>query len=94
MFNEQLVKGLETGNYPCPRCKKPMVFEDEKWRDVLVCTDPTCGYSCNLDDYGKTDDEIENSYPTREEVLDCPDEDAEADDWCGETYEEVYDELD
>lgn len=96
MFSEKLVKGLKTGIYPCQNegCDGLMVFEDEKWRDTLVC--PKCGYSCDLDDYGKTEEEIEMDYPTEEEArgllgggYDCGDGDE-----CGETYEEVYNELD
>lgn len=97
MFNENLVKGLKTGKYPCPNCGKPMVFEDEKWRDVLVCTNPECGFSCDLDNYGKTEEEIEMEYPTEEEARELlGEEDREEDDehQDGETYEEVYNELD
>lgn len=96
MFNEKLVEGLKTGNYPCPNCGRPMIFEDEKWRDVLICTNPKCGYSCDLDNYGKTEEEIEMDYPTEEEARELLGEEYGSGnkDEYGETYEEVYNELD
>lgn len=43
-----------------------------------VC--PHCGHSIDLDDYGcESDDEYENLYPTREEVLGIADDDSEED---------------
>lgn len=96
MFNEKLLEGLKTGIYPCQNkgCDGLMVFEDEKWRDTLVC--PKCGYSCDLDDYGKTEEEIEMDYPTEEEVRKLLGEEYDRmdRDECNETYEEVYNELD
>lgn len=96
MFSEKLVSGLKTGIYPCQNgdCDGLMVFEDEKWRDVLIC--PKCGYSCDLDDYGKTEEERELDYPTEEEARELLGEeyDCEDKDECSETYEEVYNELD
>ena len=95
MFSEKLIEGLKTGYYPCPVCGKPMIFEDEKWRDVLVCTNHECGFSCELDDYGKSEEEIGMDYPTEDEVRELLGEgNSENDSRCSEIYEEVYNELD
>jgi len=69
MFNEKQVEGLRTGKYRCDKCGASMVFEDEKERDVLICTNPSCGYSTELDHYGFTDEEYGAQYPTKEDVL-------------------------
>jgi hypothetical protein len=54
-----------------------MEFEDE-WEDTLVC--PHCGHSIDLDDYGcEGNEEYENLYPTREEVLGIANDDSEED---------------
>lgn len=66
-FNDELIKGLFTGEYVCHECGKLMEFEDDM-EDVLVCAN--CGHSVDLDDYGREGDEdYENLYPTLEEVL-------------------------
>ena len=54
-----------------------MEFEDE-WEDTLVC--PHCGHSIDLDDYGREgNEEYENLYPTREEVLGIANDNSEED---------------
>lgn len=58
-------------------CGHLMEFEDE-WEDTLVC--PHCGHSIDLDDYGREgNEEYENLYPTREEVLGIANDDSEED---------------
>lgn len=76
-MNEKLCEALETGRYECPECHQLMVFEDEKWRDSLVCEN--CGYSCKLDDYGMDTSEVDRQRIT--EVAGAI---------AGETYEDVY----
>lgn len=72
-FNEKLVKAMFSGEYTCNECGEKMEFEDEM-EDILVC--PHCGHSVDLDDYGCEDDEdYENLYPTREEVLGIDEDD-------------------
>ena len=78
-MNEKLRKALETGEYVCPECGELMIFEDEKWRDSLVCE--KCGYSCRLDDYGLDSDDV-----NRQRITEI------AGTLNTETYEEVYDE--
>lgn len=52
----------------CHECGNLMEFEDEKWRDTLVC--PNCGHSVDLDHYGcEGEEEYESLYPTLEEVI-------------------------
>lgn len=80
-MNEKLRKALETGKYDCPECGKLMVFEDEEWRDSLVCED--CGFSCKLDDYGSDVEDVENQR-IADVAATIP----------GESYEEVYGEDD
>ena len=75
-MNEMRRRALETGEYPCMECGKLMVFEDEKWRDSLVCEH--CGWSCSLDDYGEDPAEVENQKIS----------DAVA--YYQETHEEIY----
>lgn len=89
-FNEKRLEAMETGRYYCSKCNHLMEFEDE-WEDSLIC--PSCGHSVDIDHYGVEDDEAyEALYPTKEEVEGSSD-DEEAD--CnGETYDEVYGELD
>ena len=96
MFSEKLIRGLKTGEYPCTKCGWPMIFEDEEWRDVLVCTNPECSFSCGIDEYGKEEGEEEIDYPTEEEArrLLGEETDKEEEDQYGESYEEVYNELD
>lgn len=65
-FNDAQIRGMETGEYPCEKCGSLMRFEDEEWRDTLVC--PECGYSISLDRYGYTDEEFTALYPTEEEL--------------------------
>ena len=74
-MNKDLRRALETGKYTCPECGELMVFEDEKWRDSLVCEN--CGYSCALDDYGSDTDDIDRKRIT--EIAGLP-----------ETYEDIY----
>lgn len=63
--------------YICHECGHLMEFEDE-WEDTLVC--PHCGHSIDLDDYGREgNEEYENLYPTREEVLGIANDDSEED---------------
>ena len=98
MFSEKLVKALKTGEYPCTECGWPMIFEDEEWRSILVCTNPECCFSCEIDKYGKEEEEDEMDYPTEEEARillgEEVNEEDENENQYGETYEEVYNELD
>ena len=50
IFNEELINSMKTGKYICHECGNLMEFEDEKWRDTLVC--PNCGHSVDLFHYG------------------------------------------
>ena len=77
-MNDKLREALETGKYTCPECGKLMIFEDEKWRDSLVCEH--CGYSCKLDEYGDDPDIVDRRRIT--EIAGTS---------TTETYEEVYD---
>lgn len=43
-----------TGKFVCPECKKWMHFENAN-EDTLVCDH--CGYSVDIDDYGKDIDD-------------------------------------
>ena len=77
-FNELMRRALDTGEYYCPECGALMEFEDEKWRDTLVCLE--CGHSMDLDMYGFADeDEYNAMFPTREEVLGIEDDDEDDD---------------
>ena len=77
IFNEEQIKAMFSREYICRGCGHFMEFEDG-WEDTLVC--PHCGRSMDLDDYGcESDDEYENLYPTREEVLGIADDDSEED---------------
>ncbi len=70
IFNEKLTEALFTGEYICKECGQRMEFEDE-WRSGLVCVH--CGYSVELDDYGKDDaDEAILETSSDEEVPDEP----------------------
>ena len=88
-MNEAREEAMLTGKYYCDACGGLMEWEDE-WEDILVC--PACGNSINSDHYGLTDEEYDELYPTKEDVLGY-DEDDEDDEYNGETYEEVYGEL-
>ena len=71
IFNEKQKEAMFSRRVYLPRC---VIFDgvEDEWEDVLVC--PHCGHSVELDDYGCEDDEeYENLYPTREEVLDIAD---------------------
>lgn len=77
IFNEEQIKAMFSREYIGHECGHSMEFEDE-WEDTLVC--PHCGHSIDLDDYGcESDDEYENLYPTREEVLGIANDDSEED---------------
>ena len=76
IFNEEQIKAMFSREYICHECGHLMEFEDE-WEDTLVC--PHCGHSIDLDDYGREgNEEYENLYPTREEVLGIANDDSEA----------------
>lgn len=64
-FNEKLSFGLRTGIYICPDCGAYLEFEDEENNDTLVCL--SCGYEVSLDEYGATEDELEERYLTEDE---------------------------
>lgn len=87
-FNDRQIEAMFGGDYICDQCGGKMEFEDE-WEDTLVC--PACGYSTDVDHYGYSDEEYEALFPTKEEVLSYSDEEDE--EYGGETYDEVYDEL-
>lgn len=90
-FNDTVVKALKSGEYICSRCGALMEFEDEEWKDTLIC--PKCGHEIDYDRYGFEDDDEYNAlYPTKEEVLGYYDEDDDEED-TGETYDEVHGEL-
>lgn len=77
IFNEEQIKAMFSRVYICHECGHLMEFEDE-WEDTLVC--PHCGHSIDLDDYGcEGNEEYENLYPTREEVLGIANDDSEED---------------
>ena len=90
---------MEFGNDPrigrkyfCPQCGCDMQWENE-WEDSLVCI--SCGYSMDPEMYGLTDEEYDDLYPTKEQVLGIGDDDDwdEDDEYTGEVYEEVCGEL-
>lgn len=77
IFHEGPILALFSGDYICRGCGPFVGFEDE-WGDTLVC--PHCGHSIDLDDYGREgNEEYENLYPTREEVLGIANDDSEED---------------
>lgn len=88
-FNPNQVVGMFTNKYPCPECGALMNWEDEN-KEVLIC--PNCGHEEEFDHYGFTDEEYESLYPTKEEVFGY--EDDKDDEYNGETYDEIYGELD
>lgn len=92
LFNDKQREAMRTGVYLCEECGKPMVWETEN-EDILVC--PYCGYSVDSDRYGYTDEEYEALFPTKEELLGYSDDEYDEDeDDSGETYDEVFNELD
>lgn len=75
IFNEKQIEAMFSREYICHECGELMEFEDE-WEDTLVC--PYCGHSIDLDEYGCEDDEeYENLYPTKKELLDIEDDSEE-----------------
>lgn len=87
-FNDALTNALFSGKYICSECDALMEFEDE-WKDVLIC--PNCGHSVDFEHYGfENDEDYDAQYPTKEEVLGYDD----SEDDTGETYDEVWGELD
>lgn len=90
-FSDKHIIAMRTGIYPCDKCDGTMVFEDES-EETLICT--KCGYEVYIDDYGFTEEELENRYPTREEVTGEYEDDFDEDNPWGDTYDEVYNELD
>lgn len=96
IFNKKQNKALLSKKYICNECGELMEFEDE-WEDILIC--PKCGHTIETDDYGfedGDDEDYEEYYPTKEEVLGIVSEDDEIDEDnpYGETYDEVCGELD
>lgn len=93
-MNEKKLAALNSGIFPCERCGEPMEWETER-EDILVC--PHCGYSVDWDQYGFTDEEYEDLYPTYEELMEregiFEEDDEDDENPEGEFYEEVYDEL-
>jgi DNA-directed RNA polymerase subunit M/transcription elongation factor TFIIS len=82
----EIVDAVFDKDYICKECGSKMVWEDEQ-AGFLVCEN--CGYGTDLDHYGKTDEEWEDEYPI---IYD--EEDERDPDDNGETYDEVYNELD
>lgn len=77
IFNEEQIKAMFSREYVCRGCGPFVGFAGE-WEDALVC--PHCGHSIDLDDYGcEGNEEYENLYPTREEVLGIANDDSEED---------------
>ena len=93
IFNEKQTKAMFDREYICSKCGKLMEFED-KWEDTLICSN--CGHSVDLEKYGcENEEEYENLYPTKEDVLGIATEDEDDEDNPeGETYDEVCGELD
>lgn len=91
MFSKKQAEAFRTGIYRCCVCGMPMMFEDEKERDVLICTNPECRYETDVDHYGLTDEEYDALYPTKEEILGYGEDEGND---SGETYDEVHGELD
>lgn len=85
-FNEKRVEAMKTGRYICDVCRGLMVFED-KAETILVC--PKCGRSMPIERYGfASDEEFRAMYPLIGDSM-ASDEGA-----IGESYDEVYNELD
>ena len=77
IFNEEQIKAMFGREFICHECGHFMGFGGE-WADTLVC--PQWGPSVGLDDYGREgNEEYENLYPTREEVLGIANDDSEED---------------
>lgn len=60
MINKALKRALETGEYFCRECGARMKWIDEDDHDELYC--PKCGFTCDLDSYGYTDEEYTHLY--------------------------------
>lgn len=70
-MNKAFKKAFETGNYICPKCGKSMQFENE-WKDTLVCVH--CGYDMDIEHYGLTDEEYNDLYPRKQDIIGITDE--------------------
>ena len=88
LFSFGQILGMFGGKHTCPQCGAQMEWENDN-EETLVC--PQCGNSIDSDHYGFTDEEYDSLYPSKEEVCGYKDDD---EDDCGESYDEVYDELD
>ena len=89
-FSEKHLIAMKTGVYPCDKCADGLMEFEDEYEETLIC--PNCGYEVDVDLYGW--DEGKNLYPTKEEVLGEYEEDEDEDNPWGETYDEVYNELD
>lgn len=87
-FSLGQILGMFTGRYPCPCCGTKMKWEDDS-EETLIC--PKCGHEEDSDHYGFTDEEYDALYPTKEDVGGYEESN---DEYNGESYEEVYNELD
>ena len=77
IFNEEQIKAMFSREFICHGCGHFMEFGGG-WEDTLVCS--RCGHGIDLDDSGREgDEEYENLYPTREEVLGIANDDSEED---------------
>ena len=79
--------------YFCPQCGSDMQWENE-WEDSLVCI--ACGYSMDPEVYGLSEEEYQDLYPTKEQVLGIASEEEEQwddEEYTGEVYEEECGEL-
>ncbi len=83
-FNKDLVNALLGRGYHCSQCGAKMFFEDE-YEETLIC--PKCGHEVPLERYGiENDEDYDSLYPTMDEIRGDEED-------CGESYDEVCDEL-